>query len=150
MEESNQNISYFYRNIGIIMKGVSFEYPMYYGAKPSIFKLAKELRKNETGAEKILWSKLNRNQVLGLQFRRQHPINMFIADFFCPKIKLVIEVDGNIHEIPEIKEHDNGRSDLFNDHGITVIRFTNEQILHEMDSIINEIENTAKSLLSTP
>ena len=132
------------------MKGVSFEYPMYYGAKPSIFKLAKELRKNETVAEKILWSKLNNNQVLGLQFRRQHPINMFIADFFCPKLKLVIEVDGNIHDIPEIKEHDNGRSDFFNDHGIKVIRFTNEQILHEIDSTMKEIEKTAKILLSTP
>jgi very-short-patch-repair endonuclease len=122
---------------------------MYYGAKPSIFKLARELRKNETVAEKILWTKLNKNQILGLQFRRQHPINMFIADFFCPKIKLVIEVDGNIHEIPETKDNDNGRSDIFNDHGLTVIRFTNEQILHEIDSTINEIENTAKNLLST-
>jgi very-short-patch-repair endonuclease len=82
------------------MKGVSVEYPMYFGAKPDIFKLAKELRKAETEAEKILWSKLNRNQILNLQFRRQHPINIFIADFYCPKIKLVIELDGSIHELP--------------------------------------------------
>jgi very-short-patch-repair endonuclease len=132
------------------MKGASFEYPMYYGAKPSIFKLARELRKNETEAEKILWSKLNRNQINGLQFRRQHPINIFIADFFCPKIKLVIEVDGSIHEIPEFKLHDNGRSDFLNDHGITVIRFTNEQIINDIDSTMKEIEKTAKCLLSTP
>jgi len=52
------------------MKSLSVEYPMYFGAKPSIFKLAKELRKSETEAEKILWSRLNRNQILGLQFRR--------------------------------------------------------------------------------
>jgi very-short-patch-repair endonuclease len=82
------------------MKGVSVEYPMYFGAKPAIFKLAKELRKAETEAEKILWSKLNRNQILNLQFRKQHPINIFIADFYCPKIKLVIELDGSIHELP--------------------------------------------------
>jgi len=132
------------------MKGVSCEYPMYYGAKPSIFKLAKELRKNATEAETILWSKLNKNKVLGLQFRRQHPINMFIADFYCPKINLVIEVDGSIHEIPEFKVHDNGRSDFLNDNGITVIRFSNEQITNEIDSTMKEIEKTVKCLLSTP
>ncbi len=54
------------------MKGLSVEYPMYYGAKPSIFKLAKELRKTQTEAEKILWLKLNKNQISGLHFRRQH------------------------------------------------------------------------------
>jgi very-short-patch-repair endonuclease len=129
------------------MKGVSFEYPMYYGAKPSVFKLAKELRKNETVAEKVLWSKINRNQIIGLQFRRQHPINMFIADFFCAKIKLVIEIDGGIHEIPEVKIHDAGRSDFLNDHGITVLRFTNEQIIREIDYVLNTIENTVNQLL---
>jgi very-short-patch-repair endonuclease len=130
------------------MKGISFEYPMYYGAKPSIFKLAKELRKNETDAERILWSKLNRNQILGQQFRRQHPINVFIADFFCPKLKLVIEVDGSIHEIPDYQKHDDGRSDLFNDLGITVIRFTNEQIFDEIDTTVREIENIVRQLIT--
>ena len=130
------------------MKGVSVEYPMYFGAKPDIFKLAKELRKLETVAEKLLWSQLNRNQLLGLQFRRQHPINRFIADFFCPKIKLVIEVDGSIHDIPEYQAHDIGRSEVLNDFGITVIRFTNEQILNEIDSTIKQIEITLKKLLS--
>ena len=71
------------------MQGLSVEYPMYYGAKPAIFKLARELRKDETNAEKILWSKLNKNQISVLQFRRQHPINIFIADFYCVKLKLV-------------------------------------------------------------
>ena len=133
------------------MKGVSVEYPMYFGAKPSIFKLAKELRKEETEAEKILWEKLNKNQMLGLQFRRQHPINMFIADFYCAKLKLVIEVDGSIHEIPEYQDHDIGRSEILNDFGITVIRFTNEQIMNEIDYTLEQIEITAKQILnSTP
>jgi very-short-patch-repair endonuclease len=129
------------------MKGVSFEYPMYFGATPAIFKLAKELRKNETEAEKILWSKLNKNQIMGLQFRRQHPINIFIADFYCAKLKLVIEADGDIHEIPEYQNHDIGRSDMLNDFGITVIRFTNEQIIQEIDYTMNQIENIVKQLL---
>jgi len=131
------------------MKGVSVEYPMYFGAKPSIFKLAKELRKEETEAEKILWEKLNKNQMLGLQFRRQHPINMYIADFYCAKLKLVIEVDGNIHEIPEYQDHDIGRSEILNDFGITVIRFTNEQIINEIDYTMEQIEITAKQILNS-
>jgi very-short-patch-repair endonuclease len=129
------------------VKGVSVEYPMYFGAKPDIFKLAKKLRKWETVAEKLLWSHLNKNQLMGLQFRRQHPINRFIVDFYCPKIKLVIEVDGSIHDIPEYQAHDIGRSEVLNDFGITVIRFTNEQILNEIDSTIKQIEITAKKLL---
>jgi very-short-patch-repair endonuclease len=121
---------------------------MYFGAKPAIFKLAKELRKDETKAEKILWSRLNRNQILGLQFRRQHPINIFIADFYCAKIKLVIEIDGSIHDITEYQEHDRGRSEILNDFGITVIRFTNEQIIEEIDSTVEQIETVVQKLLS--
>jgi very-short-patch-repair endonuclease len=129
------------------MKSVSIEYPMYFGAKPAIFKLAKELRKTETEAERILWLKLNRNQILGLQFRRQHPINIFIADFYCVRIKLLIEVDGSIHEIREYQEHDQGRSEMLNAFGITVIRFTNEQIIEEIDSTVEKIKTIAQKLL---
>jgi len=129
------------------MKGVSVEYPMYFVAKPSIFKLAKELRKSETEAEKRLWRMISKNQILGLKFRRQHPINNFIADFYCVKLKMAIEIDGNIHDIIEYHNHDQGRSDVLNEFGITVIRFTNEQITEEIDSTVNEIKITAKKLL---
>ena len=132
------------------MKGVSVEYPMYFGAKPSIFKLAKELRKNETDAEKLLWTRINKNQISGLQFRRQHPINRFIADFYCVKINLAIEIDGSIHDLQDHQSHDQGRSDVFNDFGITVIRFSNEQILEEIDSTINQIKETCNKLLKIP
>jgi very-short-patch-repair endonuclease len=130
------------------MKGVSVEYPMYFGARPSIFKLAKALRKEETEAEKMLWSGLCKNQILGLQFRRQHPINVFIADFYSPRIKLVIEVDGSIHDIPEYQEHDIGRSEMLNDFGISVLRFTNEQILYDLNGVLFQIETFAKKLLN--
>ncbi len=130
------------------MKGVSFEYPMYFGALPALFRLAKELRKNETEAEKILWSKLNKNQMLELHFRRQHPINRFIADFYCPKLKLVIEVDGGIHEILENQAYDIGRNDILNDFGIKVIRFTNEQIIDDIEIVIKNIEKEIIELLA--
>ena len=129
------------------MKGISVEYPMYFGATPDIFKKAKELRKIETEAEKTLWSKLSKYQILGLQFRRQHPINRFIADFYCAKVKLVIEVDGGIHDIPEYQDYDIARSEILNDFGITVIRFSNEQILEDLENTINEIIKITKSLL---
>ena len=92
------------------MKNLSVEYPMYFGATPDILKKAKELRRYETVAEKILWANLCKNQIIGLHFRRQHPINKFIADFYCASIKLVIEVDGSIHELPENKAYDIGRN----------------------------------------
>ena len=129
------------------MKKLSIEYPMYFGATPDVFKKAKELRKYETYAEKILWTKLNRNQIFGLQFRRQHPIDRFIADFYCAKIKLVVEVDGSIHELPENLDYDIGRSEIMNDFGITVIRFSNEQIINEIDTTIKKIEKIIKKLM---
>jgi very-short-patch-repair endonuclease len=110
--------------------------------------LAKQLRNDETEAEKILWARLNKNQISGLQFRRQHPINVFIADFYCAKLKLVIEIDGNIHDIPEYHLHDEGRSALLEDFGITVIRFTNEQIMNEIDYTVKQIETIVTKLLT--
>jgi very-short-patch-repair endonuclease len=129
------------------MKDVSVEYPMYFGATPDIFKKAKELRRYETEAEKKLWVKLCRNQMLGLQFRRQHPINRFIVDFYCVKIKLVIEVDGNIHEIPENKVYDIGRSQILNDFGITVLRFSNNHIINDIENVLKIIEENVKQLI---
>jgi very-short-patch-repair endonuclease len=129
------------------MKGVSVEYPMYFGATPDIFKKAKELRRYETEAEKMLWAKLCRNQIMGLQFRRQHPINRYIVDFYCVKIKLVIEVDGNIHEIPENKVYDIGRSQILNDFGITVIRFSNNQIIDDIENVLKLIHEKVKQLI---
>lgn len=121
---------------------------MYFGAKPDLFVKAKELRRTETEAERLLWVRLHKNQLLGLQFRRQHPINRFIADFYCPKIKLVIEVDGGIHEIPEHQAYDIGRSEILNDFGIKVIRFTNEQIFQDIENVIKNVENNAIQLLA--
>jgi very-short-patch-repair endonuclease len=130
------------------MKDLSVEYPMYFGATPDVFKKAKELRRYETEAEKILWDKLSKNQLLGLHFRRQHPISRFIADFFCVKINLVIEVDGSIHDLPENKRYDIGRSDVLNDFGITVIRFSNDKILHNIEDVIKTIEKTSRPLMN--
>lgn len=129
------------------MKRLSVEYPMYFGATPDVFKKANELRKYGTVAENNLWARLNRNQILGLQIRRQHPIDRFIADFYIAKIKLVIEIDGSIHELPENKDYDIGRSEILNDFGIIVIRFSNAQVISNINQVIIEIEGTVKELM---
>ena len=78
---------------------------MFYGASPAIFKKAEELRNTMTSAERFLWQALQVNE-WNLKFRRQHPMRNYIADFYCHAIKLVIEVDGDIHNTEEAKQYD--------------------------------------------
>mgnify|MGYP006298791947 CR=1 FL=1 len=89
------------------MKKRSVERSMFYNARPEIFQRAKMLRKNMTVTEKLLWEKL-RNKQLGVRFKPQHPIGRFIVDFYCHQSKLVVEVDGEIHD--QQKEYDIGNS----------------------------------------
>ncbi len=115
---------------------------MFYNAKPHIFEIAKALRNNMTNSELALWEKLKGKQMLGLRFRPQHPIDIFIADFYCHPIKLVIEIDGGIHKTTEQKEYDIGRTAELNYWGIEVIRFTNEEIENKVNQVIKGIEQT--------
>jgi very-short-patch-repair endonuclease len=73
------------------------EKTMYFRAKSDILEAARILRKSMTLPEKLLWDKLKEKQIYGLRFRRQHPIEFFIADFYCHQIRLVVEIDGEIH-----------------------------------------------------
>lgn len=125
----------------MLLKKENIVKEMFYGASPEIFKRASELRKNMTKAEKLLWSALRRKQILGKRFRRQHPINSFIVDFYCHEAKLIIEVDGGIHNLPEQKEHDTGRSHELEQFGLTIIRFTNTQVFQNLDKVIKNIED---------
>ncbi|MDQ1332945.1 MAG: hypothetical protein QG576_980 [Bacteroidota bacterium] len=84
--------------------GKSVVRDMYFGAKPELFRLAQKMRNKPTKAEKILWEKLKQFRKDGYTFRRQHPIDIFIVDFYCHKLKLVIEVDGEIHSGQQAQE----------------------------------------------
>ena len=121
---------------------------MFYNAMPHIFERAKMLRKNMTSAEKLLWEELKGKKILGLRFRAQHPIYIFIADFYCHPVKLVIEVDGGIHKSREQKEYDLIREGELNDFGIEVIRFSNEEVEQEIKQVINKIITKCKELQS--
>ena len=111
---------------------------MFYGASQPIFMRAEELRKNPTADEKLLWLRLKRNQ-LGVRFKRQHPIWMYIADFYCHEKKLVVEVDGSVHNIKENAEYDKHRTYILGGSGIKVIRFRNEEVEKNIEFILNEI-----------
>jgi len=87
---------------------------MFNEANPFVFELAKDLRRNMTDAETILWQHL-KSGINELKFGRQHPIGIYVADFYCHKLKLIIEVDGSIHDKEEVKEYDEKReNDLKN------------------------------------
>jgi len=114
---------------------------MFQGASKLIFERAKNLRKNMTPAEKVLWQYLRNHQINGFYFRRQHPIKRFIADFYCSKADLIIEVDGGIHNNPEVYEHDLNRTAELEKLGIKVIRFTNEEIFNDIDGVLEKIKS---------
>ena len=100
---------------------------------------SQEMRKNPTIAEDKLWQEL-RNNKLGVKFRRQHPLERFILDFFSVEAQLAIEVDGDIHN--QQKEYDEFRNECLNSLGISVLRFTNDQVINNLEETINKIKET--------
>ena len=118
---------------------------MFEGASHLIFENAKQLRKNMTAAEMCLWLHL-RAGMNGCKFRRQHPIGLYIADFYCHKIKLVVEVDGSIHKQADIKETDQIRENELQKWGYTVIRFTNEEVMQKPEEVIKVITEKISQL----
>jgi cyclase len=111
---------------------------MFEGASHVIFANAKHLRKNMTDAETVLWSYL-KDSITGFKFRRQHPIGLYIADFYCHKVKLIIEVDGSVHNDPDIKEADDARQKELEGWGYTIIRFTNQKVIEKPEGVIKII-----------
>ena len=107
--------------------------------KPFIYENAKYLRHTQTKAEKLLWKNLRGRKLMSLKFRRQHPYENFILDFYCHERKLCIEVDGSIHDIERVKEYDENRTRLLNENEIRVIRFTNEEIINNTEAVFNKI-----------
>ncbi|MFQ5610590.1 MAG: endonuclease domain-containing protein [Anaerolineae bacterium] len=99
---------------------------------------ARELRQQMTPAEKTLWQRLRNKQLNGFKFRRQHPLGPFIADFYCPACRLVVEIDGDIHDLQP--ERDAARTERFEQYGYRVIRFRNEQVLDDLEGVLTAIE----------
>ncbi len=122
---------------------------MFYGAGPLIFKRAEELRKNMTSAESIIWKHLHINE-WKLKFRRQHPISNFIVDFYCHALKLVIEIDGDIHDLEETKKNDILREKALSSLGLKILRFNNEVVYKSSKEVLQKIDATIDVLQSSP
>lgn len=115
-------------------------------SKLSLLVKSRYLRREKTKAEKILWEKL-RNRNLHIKFRRQHSIDKFILDFYAPKIKLAIELDGLIHK--ENKEYDKNRTEYLQSKNIQVLRFWNSEIKNTPEGVIDKIKNEINCKIET-
>jgi very-short-patch-repair endonuclease len=119
------------------------------GTAPDIIAAARRLRLNLTPAEQKLWQALSKRQLNGLKFRCQHPVGPFIVDFYCPEHRLVIELDGSIHD--QQIEQDTARTAQLNQYGYRVIRFRNETVLTNLEYVLHQIlENTNQPPLTPP
>ncbi|MBD2129953.1 DUF559 domain-containing protein [Microcoleus sp. ZQ-A2] len=118
------------------------------GTTKPIEQSARRLRQQLTPAEAYLWSALNRRQLAGLKFRSQHPVGRFIFDFYCPSCKLVIEVDGDIHA--QQKAYDDARTQQLQNFGYRVLRFTNEEVLSDLLTVLAHIVKVAEAPIKLP
>jgi len=108
-------------------------------AEPFLFRKARELRKNSTEAEQKLWGRLRNKEFLNLKFRQQHPLGNYIADFYCHSLKLVVEIDGGYHFTGIQQEKDKYRETELIKNGIQVLRFTNEEVLADVERVLGKI-----------
>jgi very-short-patch-repair endonuclease len=124
--------------------GLYFRHMLHYNK--NLKALARELRKNMTDAERLLWSKIRRKQVRGYQFYRQRTIGNYIVDFYCPRAKLVIEVDRGQHYSQEGVEFDKLRDKKLANLGSRVLRLSNMDVLQNIDGVMEYIYDHLKSL----
>jgi very-short-patch-repair endonuclease len=119
---------------------------LYYGNR-ELVKNARVLRRNMTRAEIILWSRLRSKNIDGYKFRRQQPILNYVVDFYCHELKLIIEVDGEIHSLSDKSESDMKRDKLLSINGYNIFRLTNSEIETNINTSINKIKSFIKTIL---
>jgi very-short-patch-repair endonuclease len=118
------------------------------GTIPPIETAAKELRRTSTPAEQRLWQALRGGKLAGLKFRRQHPVGNFILDFYCSACKLAIELDGSIHQSQ--LEYDAARTAQLEAYGYKVLRFSNDAVMQQLETVLAEILKTASAADGDP
>ena len=117
-------------------------------AKGSTYENAKFLREFKTKAEDKLWENLRSRKLNNLKFRRQHPFGEYVLDFYCHEIQLCVEVNGDVHNEKDIIENDNQRTMVLNKNGIKVIRFKNEEVIRDIDTVLKKIAEYSTAPLS--
>jgi very-short-patch-repair endonuclease len=106
---------------------------------PTLKQRRRELRHNQSDAERALWAKVRDKQVFGMKFFRQYSIGPYILDFYCPTVKLALELDGGQHNYSDEREHDAARSEYLKAQGIDVMRFWNNEVLFDIESILSKL-----------
>lgn len=114
--------------------------PFHHNASKGTQEFAKGLRKRQTAAEELFWKMVRNRNMLNLKIRRQHPVGPFIADFYCHELLLVIELDGSIHNIEEVKQKDIKREQFLKEQGLHVMRFTNDDVFANPHLIEEQIK----------
>ena len=109
-----------------------------------LLELQRQNRKNPTPAEAILWEALRGSRLEGLRFLRQKALNRYIVDFYCAEARLVIELDGSVHDTPEARAYDAGRSVELEARGLKVLRFRNEEALSHLPRILGIVRDTVR------
>jgi very-short-patch-repair endonuclease len=104
------------------------------------------LRSHLPKAEVLLWMHLSNRQMLGYKFRRQYSVDKFVIDFYCPELRLAIEVDGDSHVTPRARVYDRGRQHHIESFGIRFLRVMNEDVYHNLDAVLDEIAATIRSI----
>ena len=122
--------------------GGIFKMPPY---RSDLKPLARELRKSMTDAERALWSKVRRKQLNGRIFYRQKAIGSYIADFYCPSVKLVVELDGGQHYTAEGRAKDEIRDKVLVDLGLSVLRFSDVDVLNNMDGVLSVLHERTRN-----
>ena len=112
---------------------------------PALKNKRRELRKNQTDAEKAFWSHVRNRQFHGMRFLRQYSVGPYILDFFCPEIKTAIELDGGQHNEPGGKAYDAVRSEYLKAQGINVLRFWDHEVLLDMQGVLAKVEERCNS-----
>ena len=113
--------------------------------KKYLAKFRKELRNNPTKAESMLWKALRKKQLEGRKFRRQHSLGNYIVDFFCPQEKLIIELDGHVHNNFVNEEYDFKRTQQLQEFGFRVLRFENHLVFEQLDMVLDAIKMEFKN-----
>ena len=106
----------------------------------------RRLRNDAPAAESIVWKKLMRRHVHGFKFRRQYSVGPYVIDFYCPALKLAVEIDGDSHFVADANRSDESRQAYIESFGIHFLRFTNEQVYRELNNVLEKISHTVLSL----
>lgn len=121
---------------------------MFYGSSPIIFENAKRLRNQLTPSEIVFWSLLKQH-FPNYRFKRRHPVSQYIADFYCHKLKLVIEIDGGIHLSEEAKNNDKARDEFMQSLSLRIQRFTNDEVCKNGEFVVKKLKDLIETIITS-